>query len=72
VRSGERSVTPNGSMVFSFMDYMATLPAAKMDQLYDSAWTCQAVLRSLPPLAKQYAARPPLCRHGACSDSLES
>jgi transcription initiation factor TFIIH subunit 4 len=42
-------------MVFSFMDYMATLPIAKMDQLYNSEWTCQAVLRSLPPLAKQYA-----------------
>jgi len=40
-------------VMFSFMDYMATLPAAKMDQLYDSVWTCQAVLRSLPPLAKQ-------------------
>lgn len=39
------------------MEMVAALPAAKLDLLYDRHWTCQAVLRSLPPLAKQYAMR---------------
>uniref|UniRef100_A0A0E0KWW7 RNA polymerase II transcription factor B subunit 2 n=1 Tax=Oryza punctata TaxID=4537 RepID=A0A0E0KWW7_ORYPU len=39
----------------NFMDMVAALPAAKLDMLYDSAFICEAVLRSLPPLAKKYA-----------------
>eukprot|EP00897_Mesotaenium_endlicherianum_P003506 jgi/Mesen1/3183/ME000184S02247 len=41
----------------SFIDYLASLPAVKLDKLYESHWTCQAVLRSLPPVAKQYVLR---------------
>ncbi|GBG87119.1 hypothetical protein CBR_g44575 [Chara braunii] len=40
-----------------FMDYLASLPAGKLDGLYESLWTCQAVLRSLPPLGKLYVLR---------------
>ncbi|GJP34082.1 hypothetical protein CLOM_g18549 [Closterium sp. NIES-68] len=40
-----------------FADYLASLPAAQLDRLYSSLYTCQAVLRSLPPLAKQYVLR---------------
>lgn len=40
-----------------FMDMVANLPAAKLDNLYDSHWTCQAVYRSLPSLAKMYVLR---------------
>ncbi|KAJ7516856.1 hypothetical protein O6H91_21G001600 [Diphasiastrum complanatum] len=41
----------------TFMDMVASLPASKLDRLYDSHWTCQAILRSLTPLAKQYVMR---------------
>lgn len=37
--------------------YLATLPRPKLDALYENPWTCRAVLRSLPPLAKQYVMR---------------
>ncbi|XP_074580172.1 general transcription and DNA repair factor IIH subunit TFB2 [Curcuma longa] len=38
----------------NFMDMVAALPAVKLDKLYDSAFICEAVLRSLPPMAKRY------------------
>ncbi|XP_068639811.1 general transcription and DNA repair factor IIH subunit TFB2 isoform X2 [Aristolochia californica] len=38
----------------NFMDMVAALPAMKLDKLYDNAFICEAVLRSLPPLAKMY------------------
>ena len=37
--------------------YLASLPRPQLDALYESPWTCRAVLRSLPPLAKQYVLR---------------
>ena len=37
--------------------YLETLPKAAVSSLYTSPWTCQAVLRGLPPLAKLYALR---------------
>ncbi|XP_020581219.1 RNA polymerase II transcription factor B subunit 2-like isoform X1 [Phalaenopsis equestris] len=39
----------------NFMDMVAGLPAMKLDKLYESTFICEAVLRSLPPLAKKYA-----------------
>ncbi|KAM1766063.1 hypothetical protein TB1_005017 [Malus domestica] len=38
----------------NFMDMVATLPAMKLDKLYENAFVCEAILRSLPPLAKKY------------------
>ncbi|KAL5708948.1 RNA polymerase II transcription factor B 52 kDa subunit [Ranunculus cassubicifolius] len=38
----------------NFMDMVASLPAVKLDKLYDNTFICEAVLRSLPPLAKKY------------------
>ncbi|XP_043688605.1 general transcription and DNA repair factor IIH subunit TFB2 isoform X2 [Telopea speciosissima] len=38
----------------NFMDMVAALPALKLDKLYDNGFICEAVLRSLPPLAKKY------------------
>ncbi|XP_062016959.1 general transcription and DNA repair factor IIH subunit TFB2 [Rosa rugosa] len=38
----------------NFMDMVAALPAMKLDKLYDNAFICEAILRSLPPLAKKY------------------
>ncbi|KAM1652492.1 hypothetical protein EV2_005186 [Malus domestica] len=38
----------------NFMDMVATLPAMKLDKLYENAFICEAILRSLPPLAKKY------------------
>ncbi|KAI4371069.1 hypothetical protein MLD38_019343 [Melastoma candidum] len=38
----------------NFMDMVASLPAMKLDQLYQNAFICQAIVRSLPPLAKKY------------------
>eukprot|EP00241_Pyramimonas_parkeae_P021177 CAMPEP_0114320084 /NCGR_PEP_ID=MMETSP0059-20121206/25707_1 /TAXON_ID=36894 /ORGANISM="Pyramimonas parkeae, Strain CCMP726" /LENGTH=123 /DNA_ID=CAMNT_0001447377 /DNA_START=335 /DNA_END=702 /DNA_ORIENTATION=+ len=42
---------------FSFMNYLGTLSPLKQDQLYESEWTCQSVLRSLPPVAKHMVLR---------------
>ncbi|KAK1284315.1 hypothetical protein QJS10_CPB21g00535 [Acorus calamus] len=39
----------------NFMDMVAALPATKLDKLYENPFICEAVLRSLPPLAKKYA-----------------
>ncbi|XP_078427415.1 transcription factor-like protein [Wolffia australiana] len=38
----------------NFMDMVAALPAVKLDRLYESTLICEAILRSLPPLAKKY------------------
>ncbi|KAF5756582.1 putative transcription factor TFIIH subunit p52/Tfb2 [Helianthus annuus] len=38
----------------NFMDMVASLPAMKLDKLYDNPFICEAILRSLPPLAKKY------------------
>ncbi|CAK7350612.1 unnamed protein product [Dovyalis caffra] len=38
----------------NFMDMVASLPAMKLDRLYQNAFICEAILRSLPPLAKKY------------------
>lgn len=32
----------------NFMDMVASLPAMKLDKLYDNAFICEAILRSLP------------------------
>lgn len=36
------------------MDMVASLPIPKLDKLYENAFICEAILRSLPPLAKKY------------------
>ncbi|OAY24793.1 general transcription and DNA repair factor IIH subunit TFB2 [Manihot esculenta] len=38
----------------NFMDMVASLPTMKLDKLYTNPFICQAILRSLPPLAKKY------------------
>lgn len=38
----------------NFMDMVASLPSMKLDKLYHNAFICEAILRSLPPLAKKY------------------
>ena len=40
-----------------FVSWLEALPAATVGKLYGSQWACQAVLRSLPSLAKQYVVR---------------
>ena len=40
-----------------FNQYLTTLPADQLTRLYDSPWTCQAVLRSLPPLSQHFVLR---------------
>lgn len=37
--------------------YVSNCTSETRDQLYDSPWTCQALFRSLSPLAKQYILR---------------
>ena len=39
------------------LNYMRGLPSVLLGPLYDSPFTCQAVLRSLPAVAKQYVLR---------------
>eukprot|EP00955_Chlamydomonas_euryale_P026371 278381-Chlamydomonas_euryale.AAC.13 len=43
--------------VVNVLSYVETLPPDIRDKLFESPWTCQAVLRSLQPLAKQYILR---------------
>ncbi|KAF7803467.1 RNA polymerase II transcription factor B subunit 2 [Senna tora] len=38
----------------NFMDMVASMPAMKLDKLYDNGFICEAILRSLPPLGKKY------------------
>ncbi|KAI7745128.1 hypothetical protein M8C21_022039 [Ambrosia artemisiifolia] len=38
----------------NFMDMVASLPAIKLDKLYHNPFICEAILRSMPPLAKKY------------------
>lgn len=38
----------------NFMDMVGSLPALKLDKLYYNSFICEAILRSLPPLAKKY------------------
>ena len=35
-----------------FLDYLSSQPADRLDALYRSRWTCAALLRALPPLAR--------------------
>lgn len=37
-----------------FSAYLSQLGSEQLDRLYDSPWTCQAVLRSLPPLCQHF------------------
>eukprot|EP00741_Cyanophora_paradoxa_P016352 tig00020912_g15788.t1 len=54
----------------NIFDYVATnLTPAALDRLYENPWTCQAVIRSLSPLAKQYAVRL-LCVESAVDKAL--
>eukprot|EP01116_Phalansterium_solitarium_P017100 TRINITY_DN412_c2_g1_i2.p1 TRINITY_DN412_c2_g1~~TRINITY_DN412_c2_g1_i2.p1 ORF type:complete len:478 (+),score=224.35 TRINITY_DN412_c2_g1_i2:1174-2607(+) len=41
----------------SVFDLLVTLPNAVLTDIYDDPWTCQAIFRSLSPLAKQYVLR---------------
>ena len=41
----------------NFATYAESLPGTVLDQLYQSVYVCQAILHSLPPLAKQYVIR---------------
>lgn len=41
----------------NFAAYAESLPGTVLDQLYQSIYVCQAILHSLPPLAKQYVVR---------------
>lgn len=41
----------------NFAGYAESLPGTVLDQLYQSLYVCQAILHSLPPLAKQYVVR---------------
>ena len=38
-------------------DFLQSLEASHLVRLYDHQWTVQAVFRSLPPVAMQYALR---------------
>ncbi|GMI93416.1 hypothetical protein like AT4G17020 [Hibiscus trionum] len=38
----------------NFMDMVSSLPAIKLGMLYRNQFICEAILRSLPPLAKKY------------------
>ncbi|KAK3233904.1 hypothetical protein CYMTET_55819 [Cymbomonas tetramitiformis] len=57
---------------FSFINYLETLPPIKIDKLYESHWTCQAVFRSLPPVAKQYVLRLLYVDHGFPESTFKS
>lgn len=39
------------------VEYVASLPPIKIVKLYDSPYTCLAILRTLMPIARQYVLR---------------
>ena len=41
----------------SLLKYFASLPRGALDRLYADGWTCQGVLRALPPVARLYVLR---------------
>ena len=41
----------------SFLGFLASQPAERLDALYGSRWTCAALLRALPPLGKHLTLR---------------
>jgi len=43
--------------VINVVSYVEGLEGSVRDLLFRSPWTCQAVMRSLSPLAKQYVLR---------------
>ncbi|OWM67852.1 general transcription and DNA repair factor IIH subunit TFB2 [Punica granatum] len=55
----------------NFMDMVAALPAMKLDHLYQNAFICEAILRSLPPLAKKYVIQMCYIEETIPSKSLE-
>lgn len=59
IKSDKQSLTSFLSFPFT-MDlarYIEGLSGTMMDELYQSQYVCQAILRCLPPLAKQYLFR---------------
>lgn len=48
---------PQAAARMDLNSYLEELSKEQLVSLYDSYWTCQAVLRSLPPLAQQYVLR---------------
>ena len=44
-------------MSATLLRYFSALPRAAIDRLYSDGWTCQGLLRALPPLARQYVLR---------------
>ncbi|KAI6705107.1 hypothetical protein NL676_008069 [Syzygium grande] len=55
----------------NFMDMVAALPAMKLDQLYQNAFICEAILRSLPPLAKKYVVQTLYIEEAVTAKSME-
>ncbi|KAK4787591.1 hypothetical protein SAY86_011424 [Trapa natans] len=55
----------------NFMDMVAALPAMKLDRLYQNAFICEAILRSLQPLAKKYVIQMCYIEEPITSKSLE-
>lgn len=47
----------SGGAPLGLAGYVASLPPSARAALYASPWTCCAVFRALPPLARQYALR---------------
>ena len=56
-RQHSSSADWSGSGSMDLVSYLEDLPTERLGSLYDSPYTCQAVLRSLPPLGKQYVLR---------------
>ncbi|XP_056171836.1 general transcription and DNA repair factor IIH subunit TFB2 isoform X2 [Syzygium oleosum] len=55
----------------NFMDMVAALPAMKLDHLYQNAFICEAILRSLPPLAKKYVVQMLYIEEAVTAKSME-
>ncbi|KAL6757496.1 Tfb2-domain-containing protein [Haematococcus lacustris] len=47
----------HASPVVNIISFLGDLPPEQRSRLFDSPWTCQAVFRSLKPLAKNYVLR---------------
>ncbi|KAK9793768.1 hypothetical protein WJX73_008837 [Symbiochloris irregularis] len=54
------------------ISYLEGLPPSVVGALYSSPWTCRAVVRGIPPLAKQYVMRMVLLDQGVAEGVIDA
>ena len=61
-----------GSGISPLLKYFGSLTRAALDRLYADGWTCQGLLRALPPIARLYALRLACAQDDVSMEVVES